>query len=103
MQLAGGKREPDLLASSRRSDIGVDWFSFFVADVQMGFGPFLTVYLTTEKWTNADIGLVFTVGSVIALLGQIPAGALVDAVRRERLLASLAMLAIGLSAFAIGA
>ena len=33
----------------------------------MGFGPFLTVYLTTEKWTTADIGLVFTVGSVVAI------------------------------------
>lgn len=69
----------------------------------MGFGPFLTVYLTTEKWTNADIGLVFTVGSVVALLGQLPGGAFVDAVRRERLLASLAMIAIGISAFSIAA
>jgi len=67
----------------------------------MGFGPFLTVYLTTEKWTNADIGLVFTVGSIVALVGQLPGGAFVDAVRRERLLASLAMIAIGISAFSI--
>lgn len=101
MQYAGGHREAAALAPSQRSQIGVDWFSFFVADVQMGFGPFLTVYLTTEKWTNADIGLVFTVGSVIGLIGQLPGGAFVDAVRRERLLASLAMIAIGVSAFSI--
>jgi MFS family permease len=100
MEYAGAQR-PAIQAPSQRSQIGVDWFSFFVADVQMGFGPFLTVYLTTEKWTNADIGLVFTVGSVVALLGQLPGGALVDAVRRERLLASLAMIAIGISAFSI--
>jgi MFS family permease len=102
MQYAGVQRST-IQASSQRSQIGVDWFSFFVADVQMGFGPFLTVYLTTEKWTNADIGLVFTVGSVVALLGQLPGGAFVDAVRRERLLASLAMIAIGISAFSIAA
>jgi MFS family permease len=87
--------------SSPTSQIGLDWFSFFVADVQMGFGPFLSVYLTTQKWTNADIGLIFTVGSIIGLLGQLPGGALVDALRRERLLASLAMVAIGASAFSI--
>ena len=92
---------PKFRASSRKSHIGIDRFAFFVADVQMGFGPFLTVYLTTEKWTNVDIGLVFTVGSIVALLGQLPGGALVDAVRRERFLASLAMIAIGASAFSI--
>lgn len=92
---------PKFRASSRKSHIGIDWFAFFVADVQMGFGPFLTVYLTTEKWTNVDIGLVFTVGSIVALLGQLPGGALVDAVRREKFLASLAMVAIGASAFSI--
>jgi MFS family permease len=100
MHYAGAQRSA-IHAPSQRSHVGVDWFSFFVADVQMGFGPFLTVYLTTEKWTSADIGLVFTVGSVVALLGQLPGGAFVDAVRRERLLASLAMIAIGISAFSI--
>jgi len=89
------------LAPSKRSQIGVDWFAFFLADAQVGFGPFLTVYLTTEKWTNADIGLVLTVGSVIALLGQLPAGALVDAVGRERTLAATCTLVVGATAFSI--
>jgi MFS family permease len=90
--------EPAVPVPSTRSQIGVDWFAFFLADVQTGFGPFLAVYLTTEKWTNGDIGFVLTAGSIVALLGQLPGGALVDALKRERLLAGLSMVAIGISA-----
>lgn len=86
---------------SGRSQSGVDGFAFFLADVQVGFGPFLTVYLTSEKWTSADIGLVLTVGSLIALIGQVPGGALVDAMGRERTLAATSTLMIGASAFSI--
>jgi len=90
--------EPAVPVASKRSQVGVDWFAFFLADVQTGFGPFLAVYLTTEKWNNADIGFVLTAGSIVALLGQLPGGALVDALKRERLLAGLSMFAIGMSA-----
>jgi MFS family permease len=87
--------------ASRRSNYGVDGFAFFLADAQVGFGPFLTVYLTAEKWTSADIGLVLTAGSLIALIGQVPGGALVDAIGRERTLAALSTLMIGATAFSI--
>ena len=46
---------------SKRSLRGLDWFVFCVADVQTGFGPFVAVYLTTQKWTQVDIGLVLSV------------------------------------------
>ena len=36
----GGKPKP-----SRESQRGLDWFIFFLADVQTGFGPFIAVYL----------------------------------------------------------
>ena len=88
---------------SRRSQRGLDWFVFFLADAQMGFGPLVAVFLTTQKWTQVDIGLVLTVGSLVALAGQIPGGALVDAARSERVLAAWAVGAIGASAFLIGA
>ena len=45
-----------------RSLRGLDWFIFFVADVQTGFGPFVSVYLTAQKWTQVDIGLVLSGG-----------------------------------------
>ena len=88
---------------SLRSTRALDWFIFFLADVQTGFGPFIAVYLTTQKWTQAEIGLILSVNGLIALLGQIPGGALVDWVRSERLLAGLAVAAIGASALAYAA
>jgi MFS family permease len=90
-------------APSRRSQNGLDWFVFFLADVQTGFGPFIAVHLTAQKWTQVDIGFVLTVSGLVALLGQMPGGALVDAARSERLLAALAVIAISASAFTYAA
>jgi MFS family permease len=93
--VSGGPPHP-----SRQSLRGLDWFIFFVADVQTGFGPFLAVYLTSQKWTQVDIGLVLTVGGLVSVLGQTPGGAAVDAARSERLVAGLALAAISGSALA---
>jgi predicted MFS family arabinose efflux permease len=82
---------------------GLDWFVFFVADVQTGFGPFVAVYLTEQKWTQIDIGLILSVGGIVALIGQMPGGALVDAARSERLVAGIAVAAIAISALAYAA
>jgi len=89
--------------ASLRSRRGLDWCVFFVADVQTGFGPFVAVYLTSEKWTQVDIGFLLTVSGLVGLLCQAPCGALVDAVRSERALAAIALAAIGASAFAFAA
>ena len=86
---------------ARRSRAGLDGFVFFVADVQTGFGPFVAVYLTASKWTQTDIGLVLTVGGLVSLAAQIPAGALVDALRSTRAAAAAALVGIGLSALAL--
>jgi predicted MFS family arabinose efflux permease len=90
-------------APSRQSLRGLDWFIFFLADVQTGFGPFIAVYLTTEKWTQTQIGLVLSIGGVIGLIGQMPGGAIVDAARSERLIAGFAIAAIGCSALGYAA
>jgi MFS family permease len=88
-------------APSPASLRGLDWFVFFLADVQTGFGPFVTVYLTTQAWTQTDIGLALTVGGLVALVGQMPGGAIVDAARSERLVAAISVGAIALSALAL--
>src|SRR5580692_3601857 len=80
---------------SRRSLRGLDWFIFFLADVQTGFGPFVAVYLTTQKWTQVEIGSVLSIGGLIR---QMPGGAIVDAARSERLVAGLAVATIATSA-----
>jgi MFS family permease len=89
---------PARATPSRQSLRGLDWFIFFLADVQTGFGPFIAVYLTTQKWTQVEIGLVLSIGGVVGLVGQMPGGAIVDAVRSERLVAGLAVATIGVSA-----
>jgi MFS family permease len=91
----GIRRKP-----SRESQRGLDWFIFFLADVQTGFGPFIAVYLTTQKWTQVEIGFVLSIGGIIGLLGQMPGGAIVDAARSERLVAGLAVATIGCCALA---
>ena len=92
-----------LATPSRGSLRGLDWFVFFVADVQTGFGPFIAVYLTTQAWTQGDIGLILSVGGLVALMGQMPGGAIVDAARSEKLVAGLAVAAIGMSALVYAA
>jgi predicted MFS family arabinose efflux permease len=69
--------------------------------VQTGFRPFVSVYLTSQQWTQVDIGLILTVRGLAALAFQMPGGAAVDAVRSERRLAALAMVGISASALAI--
>jgi MFS family permease len=86
---------------SRASLRGLDWFTFFVADIQTSFGPFIAVYLTTQRWTLVDIGLVLTIGSLVSLIGQMPGGAVVDAVRSERRAAAWAVVGIGMSALGL--
>jgi MFS family permease len=85
----------------RRSERGLDWFTFFVADIQTGFGPFLAVYLTTQKWNQADIGLILAIGSLAGLISQLPAGWLVDMAPSKRRVAMLAIVGIGISALLI--
>ncbi len=80
---------------------GLDWFTFFLGDIQTGFGPFIAVYLATQKWNQTDIGLVLSVGALASLISQIPGGWLVDSVRSERSAAAAAVTAIGASAFII--
>ncbi len=88
-------------APSRASQRGLDWFAFFIADMQTGFGPFLSVYLTTQKWTQVDIGFVLAIGSIAGLLSQIPGGWTVDWASSKLRAAGAAVLAIGISALLV--
>jgi predicted MFS family arabinose efflux permease len=95
-----GLRRP---SPSRQSLRGLNWFIFFLADVQTGFGPFIAVYLTTQKWTQVEIGFVLSIAGLVGLIGQMPGGAIVDAARSERLVAGLAVATIGVSALGYAA
>ena len=70
--------------AEQRSLRGLDWLNFFVANVQTGFGPFIAVYLTENRWTTAEIGFALTIGTICSLVSQMPAGAVVDAIKDKR-------------------
>ena len=71
--------------------------------MQTGFGPFVAVYLTTQKWTQVEIGSALSIGGIVALIAQMPGGAIVDAARSKKLVAGAAVLAIGFCALAYAA
>jgi len=88
-----GKKRP--APSAERS---LDWLNLFVGNIQTGFGPFIAVYLTTRGWTETSIGLALSLGTVAAMASQIPAGALVDAIRHKAWVVILSILAFSISA-----
>src|SRR6201996_2059699 len=68
-----------------RANIALDAANFFLADVRDALGPYLAVYLLTERqWDAASIGVVMSIATVAGILAQTPAGALVDATKAKR-------------------
>jgi len=90
-----------LIAPSQASQRALDWFAFFIADIQTGFGPFLSVYLTGQGWMQTDIGFILSIGSIAALLSQVPGGWIVDAARSKLYVGAVGVIVIGISALLI--
>jgi predicted MFS family arabinose efflux permease len=68
-----------------RANRALDAANFFLADVRDALGPYLAIYLLTErKWDEASIGVVMSIATVAGILAQTPAGALVDSTRAKR-------------------
>jgi MFS family permease len=86
------------MAPTRRSQRGLDWLCFFVADVQAGLGPLVAAHLATLHFRQRDIGLVLTMGALVGLAAQAPTGALVDASPRRRRLVALGIVGVGVGA-----
>jgi MFS family permease len=81
----------------KRSTRALEATNFFLADVQTGLGPFLAAYLAAAGWRPGRIGVVLTLGGVITVALQTPAGAIVDQVHSKRalLVAGTLVLAVG--------
>jgi MFS family permease len=75
----------------------LEWLNFFLADVMTGLGPFLAAYLAASGWNPASVGFVLTVGGLVGVALQTPAGAIIDAVQNKRALifAALGILVFG--------
>jgi MFS family permease len=77
---------------------GLDRVNFFLAAMLAGFGPYIAGYLANQSWSQAEIGLVLSAGSVAALLSQLPGGELLDKVRSKR-----AVIAVGVGIVIVSA
>jgi MFS family permease len=88
---------------SRTSPLGLNALNFFMAAAQTGFGPFLSVYLTVEKWDQTAIGFALSISTVAAIVTRLPAGWLVDAIHAKRAPIAAALVLLGMSALMIAA
>ncbi len=76
----------------------LDAVNFLLADVRGALGPYLNVFLITQRhWSQTEVGWVTTISGLLGLVAQTPAGAAIDATRRKRgaVVLALAVLAIG--------
>jgi len=82
---------------SARSLRALEWLNAIVADVRVGVGPYLAIYLGASRhWDPEQIGLAMSAMDLASVLGQTPAGALTDRARDKRLLVVAA--AVGVAA-----
>lgn len=66
---------------------GLAAINFFLADVAGGLGPFLATWLAgAAHWSPERVGIVMTMIGLAGIVFSAPAGALVDAIGRPRLL-----------------
>ena len=72
--------------------------NFFLADVQTGLGPFLAAYLASAGWDPGRVGVALTVGGIVTVALQTPAGAVVDHVRSKRLILVIASVVLACGA-----
>ena len=65
--------------------------------MQTGLGPFLAAYLAGAGWEPGRVGMALTIGGIITVVLQAPAGAIVDQLRSKRLILVVAsgVLALG--------
>lgn len=91
-------KENPRIASRRKSLQALDFLNIFLADVRDGVGPYLGIYLlATHHWEPASIGAVMSVSGIAGVVAQTPAGLLVDATTRKRLLIIVAAALIAIA------
>src|SRR5262249_58057512 len=96
-RMAPSPAAPGPSAPSPAAVRGLDLLNLWVANIQTGFGPFVAVYLTTRGWTETAIGFALSLGTLTAMASQLPAGALVDAVRSKATVGFFSIAAFRLS------
>lgn len=76
--------------------------NFFLADVQNGMGPYVTVFLNSSvHWNPAQIGAALAAGNIAQVIAQTPTGGLIDQLRQKRQLIVIGSLMILTACLAI--
>jgi MFS family permease len=74
---------------------GLNGLLFFISDVRHGVGPLLSIYLHSDlRWNPTKIGFALASIDLSAVIAQLPAGMLVDALRSKRSLIAISCLCI---------
>ena len=84
--------------TSLRVNGGLNGINFLTGAIQTALGPFFTVYLTQQGWSQVDIGVALSISTISALVFQIPAGVLVDHTHYKRISIAIALVLIGVTA-----
>ncbi len=80
----------------------LDALNFLLADVRGALGPYLNVFLVTQRhWSQSSVGLVTMAGGLVGLAVQTPIGAAIDATRAKRGLVVLALVVLAFGAITI--
>ena len=76
----------------------LDALNFFAADARNALGPFVNVYLVTDRhWSQTEVGVVATTSGLLGIAFQTPIGALIDLTPAKR---GVIVLSISAMAFA---
>jgi MFS family permease len=76
----------------------LDALNFFAADARNALGPFVNVYLVTDRhWSQTEIGIVATTSGLLGIAFQTPIGAAIDLTPAKR---AVIVLSISAMAFA---
>ena len=65
--------------------IALDALNFFAADARNALGPFVNVYLVTDRhWSQTEFGVAATGSGLLGIVLQTPIGAAIDLTRAKR-------------------
>ncbi len=78
--------------ASSQSRYGLDCLNFLIGSIQTSMGTFVAFYLADLGWSKESVGLALATGQIAGVVGQIPGGAITDAIPWKRGFAAVGIL-----------